>query len=152
VAIATGLTLLLLVVLLGIGDRIPPHVRDYSWQNRTVTAADTILELQFNRLMDEASIEANLRVDPPLPGRMRWLGQRLVYTLAAPARYGRTYTVQVTGGKTASNDRSNPSRRTFAPAIANFWCWELKAKTAIASCMSISLREHSSPSLLPVKK
>ncbi len=53
--------------------------------------------------MDRASVEANLHVEPPLPGKISWSGRRLVYTLTAPPQYvkrsypagNRTYKIEL---------------------------------------------------------
>lgn len=45
--------------------------------------------------METQSVEANLQIDPPLPGKFSWAGRRMAYTLLAPASYGSTYHVQL---------------------------------------------------------
>ena len=92
-AVLTGFTVLLLLT----GDITTPKVRDFSWQNRQVGATDTAFLLTFNRPMDHSSVEKNLQIDPPLPGRMSWSGRRMAYTLNHPAPYGINYTVQLRG-------------------------------------------------------
>ncbi len=44
--------------------------------------------LTFDRPMDHASVEKNLVIDPPLPGKLSWAGRRLAYTLTSPIPYG----------------------------------------------------------------
>jgi hypothetical protein len=91
--------ILLLSLLVGLllwgGDRSRPYVRDFSWQDKPVGAADTFFVLTFSRPMDHASVEANLHIEPDLSGLVSWAGRRLVYTLTTPARYETTYKVEI---------------------------------------------------------
>ncbi|HLO51782.1 MAG TPA: Ig-like domain-containing protein [Kamptonema sp.] len=91
--------ILLLNVLIGLlvlgGDRSQPRVRNFSWENKVIGATDTAFILTFNRPMDRASVEANLHIEPPLPGKISWSGKRLVYTLTAPVRYETNYQVKL---------------------------------------------------------
>jgi hypothetical protein len=87
-AIAIGLLILR-------GDRSVPSVRDFSWQDRQVGATDRAFVLNFTRPMDRTSVERNLEVTPPLPGKTSWAGQRMVYTLNLPAPYGFEFEVKL---------------------------------------------------------
>lgn len=73
------------------------RVREFSWQERRVGASDRAFILSFNRPVDRKSVEENLRIDPPLPGKFSWAGQRLAYTLTEPAPYGTTYNLHLDG-------------------------------------------------------
>lgn len=84
----------ILVLVLG-GDRTLPRVRDFSWQDRQVSAEDRAFILTFNRPMDRASVEENLKIEPPLLGKTSWAGQRMVYTLEQPAPYGFEFEVKL---------------------------------------------------------
>lgn len=96
VAIALMLLLSLLIgILLLQGDAVAPRVRDFSWQNQNIGAADKSFSLTFSRPMDTKSVEANLQIDPPLAGKFSWAGRRMAYTLLAPAPYGTNYRVQL---------------------------------------------------------
>jgi hypothetical protein len=86
---------ILMGLLLLTGDTTSPKVREFSWQNKEISAEDTGFLLTFNRPMDHKSVEDNLRVDPPLPGKFSWAGRRMAYTLMAPAPYGITYGLQL---------------------------------------------------------
>ncbi len=107
---AIAVMVILSIAIVGLlwgGHPAKPKVRDFSWQSQTVGAGDTAFVLTFNRPMDHASVEENLLIGPPLPGRFSWSGQRMVYTLNAPAPYGSQYQValqnaqeQFTGSKT----------------------------------------------------
>lgn len=92
------LSVMILAVLLG-GSHAAPKVRDFSWQNKQVGAEDRAFLLTFNRPMAQASVEANLRIDPVLPGKISWAGRRMAYTLERPAPYGETFTLQLKGAR-----------------------------------------------------
>jgi hypothetical protein len=95
VALFSLVGLTLVVLLVGIGFQIPPHVHEFNWQQQRISARDRQMEMIFNRPMDQASVEMNFKIEPPLPGRFFWVGQRLVYTLTQPAPYGRMYQVEI---------------------------------------------------------
>jgi hypothetical protein len=100
--VAILLILLLALIIGGIvfkGDRTAPRVRDFSWQNRQVGAEDTAFILNFSRPMEQGSVEQNLRLDPPLPGKFSWAGRRMAYTLDRPAPYGKTFQLSVVGAR-----------------------------------------------------
>jgi hypothetical protein len=97
----------LLVLVLG-GDRTVPYVRDFSWQDRQVGAEDRSFILTFSRPMDRASVEENLQIDPPLPGKMSWAGRRMAYTLEQPAPYGFEFQVKLADAK----DRLSAAKKT----------------------------------------
>lgn len=82
-------------LLVIVGDRSLPKVREFSWQNKVVGARDTAFILTFSRPMDRASVESNLRIEPALPGKISWSGRRLVYTLTALPQYDRTYQIEL---------------------------------------------------------
>jgi hypothetical protein len=90
---------ILTVILLGIGDRTLPQVKDFSWQNRSVAAADIAFTLKFNRPVDRSTVEAGLKIQPPLPGKISWAGQMMAYTLNSPAAYGNSYELTLAGAK-----------------------------------------------------
>ncbi len=100
VAIALMLVLSLLIgLLLWQGNVVAPRVRDFSWQDKQVGAEDTSFTLTFSRPMDTKSVESNLHIHPPLPGKVSWAGRRMVYTLLAPAPYDMTYKLQLRGAR-----------------------------------------------------
>ena len=68
-------------------------VSNFSWQNKTIRGQDRAFILTFNRPMDRSSVEENLKITPPLPGKISWSGLRLAYTLDNPVPYGETYQV-----------------------------------------------------------
>lgn len=96
VAISLMLGLSVLIgLLLWSGDHTAPRVRDFSWQAKQIGAEDMAFILTFNRPMDRASVESQVRIAPPLPGKLSWAGRRMAYTLNQPAPYGTTFQVQL---------------------------------------------------------
>jgi Tol biopolymer transport system component len=95
--------ILLLSLLIGLvmwkGDAVKPNVRNFTWQNQQIGAEDISFTLTFSRPMDTKSVEDNLKIEPPLAGKISWAGRRLVYTLLTPAPYGTNYKVQLQGAK-----------------------------------------------------
>lgn len=94
------LNILISLLVLG-GDSTQPKVRDFSWQNKVIGVADTAFILTFSQPMDRSSVEANLKIDPPLPGKISWVGKRLVYTIISPVHYGTNYQVKLTKAKSS---------------------------------------------------
>ena len=74
-------------------------VNGFSWEHKTVGGQDRAFILTFNRPMNRSSVEENLTIDPPLPGKISWSGLRLAYTLENPAPYGETYQISLAGAK-----------------------------------------------------
>lgn len=95
--------ILILSLLIGIlllnGDHSAPKVREFNWQNKQVGADDSAFILTFSRPMDQASVEQNLKIEPPLPGKLSWAGRRMAYTLNAPAPYGTSFQVKLETAK-----------------------------------------------------
>lgn len=108
----------ILILVLG-GDRTVPYVRDFSWQNRQVGAIERAFILTFSRPMDRASVEENLKIDPPLPGKTSWAGQRMAYTLEQPAPYGFEFQVTLADAKDRLSARQNAAT-TIKPFQGNF--------------------------------
>ncbi|WP_019508272.1 Ig-like domain-containing protein [Pleurocapsa sp. PCC 7319] len=75
------------------------RVSNFSWENKTVGGQDRAFILTFNRPMDRLSVEKNLSITPPLPGKISWSGLRLAYTLNDPITYGETYQVTLAGAR-----------------------------------------------------
>ncbi|MEA5596108.1 Ig-like domain-containing protein [Rivularia sp. UHCC 0363] len=100
--VALGL-ILALTVLIGLiilqGDGVKPSVRSFSWENAKIGADDISFNLNFSRPMDIKSVEKNLKIEPPLAGKISWAGRRMVYTLLTPAPYGERYTVELQNAK-----------------------------------------------------
>ena len=69
------------------------RVSNFSWQNKFIGREDRAFLLTFNSPMDRSSVEENLKIKPPLPGKISWSGLTLAYTLETPAPYGESYQV-----------------------------------------------------------
>ena len=84
--------IIILTVLIGLvilkGDAVKPSVRYFSWENQKIGADDISFSLTFSRPMDIESVEDNLKIEPPLAGKISWAGRRMAYTLLTPAPYG----------------------------------------------------------------
>ena len=94
------------LILLWSGDRTLPQVRDFNWQDRNISAEDTAFTLTFNRSIDRSTVEKQIQIKPPLPGKISWAGSKLAYTLANPAPYGNTYQVSLKGAREAVGKKS----------------------------------------------
>lgn len=100
--VALALATILAVLMVGLalsGDHAAPRVRDFSWQDRQIGAEDTAFLLTFSRPMNRESVERNLQIDPPLPGKFSWAGRRMAYTLDTPAPYGTAFSMQLRGAR-----------------------------------------------------
>lgn len=109
--------MLLLSVLMGLlllsGDRTAPKVREFTWENKQIGATDTGFILTFFRPMNHATVEENLKLEPPLPGKFSWAGRRMAYTLKDPAPYGVTYTVKLAGATDKYFGENNQNKGTL---------------------------------------
>ncbi|HEY9697742.1 MAG TPA: hypothetical protein V6D10_10795 [Trichocoleus sp.] len=106
-----------LVVL--VGGQAAARVRDFSWQNRQVGAEDNAFILTFSRPMDHASVEQNLKLEPPLPGKISWAGRRMAYTLETPAPYGKTFQIALDGARDRFTKANDP-RAQIQPFSGTF--------------------------------
>jgi hypothetical protein len=79
--------------------RSNPRVKEFNWKERKLGAEDTAFVLTFDRPMDQSSVEKNLRINPPLAGKISWAGRRLAYTLQTPIPYGESYEISLKGAK-----------------------------------------------------
>lgn len=120
VAIALMLLISLLIgLIIWQGDAVKPKVRTFTWQNQQIGSEDVSFTLTFSRPMDIKSVEDNLKIEPPLAGKISWAGRRMVYTLLTPAPYGTNYKVQLQGAKDkfASQESSNRLVQPFTGAF-----------------------------------
>ena len=100
VAFAAMLVLsLLIAILLWSGDHSLPRVRAFSWHNKLVSADDTAFILTFSRPMNHPSVEENLKINPPIDGKISWAGRRMAYTPLYPVPYGTEYKLQLEKAK-----------------------------------------------------
>ena len=84
-----------LLTLLGMGDKVPFQVKYFSWEGKKVGVKDKTFTLSFNRSVNTNSVEKNLIIEPPLPGRISWQGRTLIYTLDNPPIYGTNYQIKL---------------------------------------------------------
>lgn len=108
--------MLVLSVFIGLlllsGDRTAPRVREFTWQNQQIGAEDTGFILTFFRPMNHSTVEENLKIEPPLPGKFSWAGRRMAYTLKNPAPYGVTYTLKLAGATDRYGGEKNQNKGT----------------------------------------
>ncbi|MDQ2690204.1 MAG: Ig-like domain-containing protein, partial [Chloroflexota bacterium] len=84
---------------------------------------DDPIALTFSRLMDTASVEAELRVLPAFPHDLRWSGELLEIVPTVPLRPGQRYEVSIRAGAAdvagvALAEAISISFRTAAPGLA----------------------------------
>lgn len=112
-----------LMVVIGLvllkGDRTAPRVREFSWQDHQIGAEDIAFTMTFSRPMNHSSVENNLRIEPPLPGRFSWAGRRMAYTLNAPPPYGTAFELSLQGSYDRFSD-PNDDRTTLRTFTAQF--------------------------------
>lgn len=113
-----------------------PRVVEYSWQGKQMGAGDRSFSLTFSDPIDRESVEANLQIDPDLPGQISWSGNTLFYTLTAPPQYGETYQVQLRGAKALRGELGQPS-----PRIESFQA-ELLARDRIVAYLGTQGEEQ----------
>jgi hypothetical protein len=92
-----------------------PRVRSFGWEDRKVGTKDTTFILTFDRSVNREIVAKNLKIVPPLPGKISWSGNSLAYTLAAPAPYGEKY--QISLQQTALKD---PEKTAIQPFTGKF--------------------------------
>ncbi|MBE9004823.1 hypothetical protein IQ259_07195 [Fortiea sp. LEGE XX443] len=120
VAIAMMLLLSLLIGFIILkGDVVSPRIRDFTWQNQQIGSEDIAFTLTFSRPMDTKSVEDNLKIEPPLAGKISWAGRRMVYTLLTPAPYGTNYKLQLQQAKDKFAQEEGQIK-TIQPFVGNF--------------------------------
>ncbi len=115
--------IIVLTVLIGLiilqGDAVKPSVRNFSWENVKIGADDISFSLNFSRPMDAESVEKNLRIEPPLAGKISWSGRRMVYTLLTPVPYGQEYKVHLEGARDKFS-AAKGNKKFIQPFTGNF--------------------------------
>ncbi|HSO30109.1 MAG TPA: Ig-like domain-containing protein [Candidatus Sulfomarinibacteraceae bacterium] len=98
----------------------PAIVRASPEDGSTGLPVDGTVELEFDRLMDTASVEAAIRVDPPTAIRASWSGETVRLTFASQLRFGSTYalTIGVSAADTGGNRLRNPFTLHFSTVAA----------------------------------
>lgn len=108
---------LLFVFVIGIavlGKFLTPKVAGFSWEDRQIGADARAFVLKFKRPMNRASVEANLQIEPDLPGKIAWGDRELFYTLLQPPVYGEDYQVTLQGAKEQYGEWGREGRRMEA--------------------------------------
>ena len=95
------------------------RVRDFNWEGEKIGAENTAFILSFDRPMDQASVENNLVIEPPLAGKISWAGRRLAYTLETPAPYGTEYKVTLRGAREQFLGQDKPGN-LMRPFVGQF--------------------------------
>ncbi len=88
------LTILMVTILLR-GEQVPLKVKYFSWEGKKVGVQDKTFTISFNRSVVTNTVEKNLIIEPPLPGRIVWQGRTLIYTLNDPPIYGTNYQIKL---------------------------------------------------------
>ena len=96
-----------------------PQVESFTWQEQNISNKDRAFILTFDRPMDKATVEKNLVIDPPLPGKVSWAGRRLAYTVETPVPYGQTYTVQLSEAREKFR-KNNKAGQEMEPFVGTF--------------------------------
>ncbi|XHU95343.1 MAG: hypothetical protein JJP05_06225 [cyanobacterium endosymbiont of Rhopalodia gibba] len=96
-----------------------PRVKNLTWQNKQIGAKDRAFILTFDRPMDTVSVEKNLVIDPPVPGKFSWAGRRLAYTLKNPVPYGQTYQIHLSGARERFRQQGRPGE-VMEPFLGEF--------------------------------
>lgn len=150
-ALAVMLVLGILIGLLLLqGDQTVPRVRDFSWENKQIGGQERSFTLTFNRPMDRPSVEENLRIEPPLPGKISWAGRKMAYTLEQPAPYGTTYQVKLENAKDRLHKNAEnqgiiaPFNETFRSRDRAFIYLGIQGKEA-EKLMLVNLTQQQEP-------
>jgi hypothetical protein len=96
-----------------------PKISHFNWQHKRIGREDRAFLLTFDRPMDRSSVEKNLVIEPPLPGKISWSGLRLAYTLETPVPYGETYQLSLQGAK-EKFAAGNKSGEVMEPYLSQF--------------------------------
>jgi hypothetical protein len=117
-----------------VGDKSSPYVREFSWQNQEIGADDTAFSMRFSRSMERPQVESQLYItrlpteqNPSerlpisqiIPGKVSWAGKKMLYTLDKPLPYGNRYQLELKGAS-AANNRGKPTGRVMSPFAGKF--------------------------------
>lgn len=106
IVLASILVLFALIFLvLWQGDRVDLRVNEFSWKNKIIGVQDRWFSIKFNRPVNRESIEKNLTIAPSIAGKIHWIGEKLVYTLAELPIYGNNYQIILKDAKSLDGDR-----------------------------------------------
>jgi dipeptidyl aminopeptidase/acylaminoacyl peptidase len=107
---------LLILITIGSGDRSSAHVSNFSWYDRQISSSERQFTIDFNRPIDRLQVERNLKIQPPLTGKISWAGNRLFYTLTEIPLAETTYQIKLGESKTIAlfNSTFQTRDRIFA--------------------------------------
>ena len=126
--------LLMTLLVMVVGDRSSPYVREFSWQNQEIGADDTAFMMRFSRSMDRPKVESQLYItrlptdqtpserlpiSQILPGKVSWAGKKMLYTPEKPLPYGNKYQLELRGAS-AANNQGQPTGRIMNPFASQF--------------------------------
>lgn len=94
-------------------------VTEFSWQNQKIGANNRAFYLKFNHPISAESVENNLKIEPPLKGKISWAGNRLVYTLDDIITYGKNYRLSLQNAQEQFRGK-NKLGATIEPFVAEF--------------------------------
>ena len=95
------------------------RVSNFSWQNKFIGKEDRAFLLTFNTPMDRSSVEENLKIEPPLPGKISWSGLTLAYTVETPAPYGEIYQVTLDNARDRFTSEAEKGK-SMQPFVGKF--------------------------------
>ncbi len=107
---------IVMAVLVAFGQGAAARVRTFSWAEQPVSANDAAFLMTFSRPMDQDSVQQNLTIEPPLPGKFSWAGRRMAYTLDRPAPYGESFAISLP----EASDRFEPEAGNFESFSSEF--------------------------------
>jgi hypothetical protein len=98
----------------------PVVIRAAPIDGTTGVPVDGAVDLDFDRLMDTASVEAAIRLDPPVSLRLSWSGETVRLTFDSQLLFGTTYTltVGVSAADTGGNRLRDPFTLRFSTVAA----------------------------------
>ncbi|RMF24155.1 MAG: hypothetical protein D6756_07415 [Cyanobacteria bacterium J083] len=76
------------------GDRTTLQIDNFSWDKKQVGILDSYFQLQFNRPLQPTAIK-EIKIQPPLPGKIKWQGSIITYTPLEPPVYGTKYEITI---------------------------------------------------------
>lgn len=76
-------------------DRTPNSVQHFSWEGKRISAMDKFFSLSFSQAIDPEFVSQHFSIEPPLPGKLSWVGKRFFYTLSDLPIYGQDYQVKI---------------------------------------------------------
>ncbi|NDJ85409.1 MAG: hypothetical protein GYB66_05955 [Chloroflexi bacterium] len=111
-----GVLLLAVAGVVLYGDHVGAKVIEATPRpNATEVPVSTRIEVVFDQVMDQETVEQRFEVDPQVTGAFRWRGARLIFTPDENLEYGTVYTVTIRSGAKANTGHTlkEPYRWSF---------------------------------------